>query len=70
MEDHILGNFEDVIHTHVRKTHMAKTQDYSSFVVIARSKPDVILDIEFFQNHYWPDDIQVYPGRDPDEQHF
>ena len=70
VEDHILGNFEDVIHTHVRKTHMAKTQDYSSFVVIARSKPDVFLDIEYFQNGYWPDDIQVYPGRDLDEQHF
>ena len=49
---------------------MSKTQYYSSFVVIARSKPDVILDVEYFQNHDWPDDIQVYPGRDPDEQHF
>ena len=49
---------------------MSKTQYYSSFVVIARSKPDVILDVEYFQNHDWPDDIQVYPGRDPDEQNF
>ena len=57
IEKYILKHFADVIHTFVRKTHMSKTQFYSSFVVIARSKPDAILDIEYFQNHNWPDDI-------------
>ena len=70
MEAYLLDEFPQVIRAYVRKTPMFKNSYYASFVVIASSDSDTILDIEDFQSHNFPDDIKVFPGREPGEQQY
>ena len=49
---------------------MYKNDYYCSFVVKCLTKPDVVMSIEDFQSHNWPDDIRVFKGREPSEERF
>ena len=70
MEYYILDNFPEVISAYIRKTTMFKNQHYASFVVIARTNPDTVLELDDFQSHNWPDDIKVFPGREQGDQQY
>lgn len=66
----ILKNFTDVINVIARKTTMYKNNHYASFVTTVVSKSDIQLEFEDFQDFEWPDDIRVFPGREPGDQGF
>ena len=70
MEAFFLDEFPQVIRVFVRKLPMFKNKYYASFVITVLSNPDNILDIEEFQSHDYPDDIKVFPGREPGEQQY
>ena len=70
IENHILNNFSNVMRIYCRKNFMYKNDYYCSFVVKCLTKPDVVMSIEDFQSHNWPDDIRVFKGREPSEERF